>query len=328
MSLRLMRIFGFVRNLLGVENDSNKMQCEDVLPPDIWREILLRTEEETLRSAVKVCRTFREILSDDSFWSLGATLSNLAKLIFRKTLSRPDSSSIPPESTCSTLEQLQREYDIRFSQGGNGFAIETPPHGCVNDHPDVETCFATTFNYCHYNLRVDLTKWGIEEWVLDYIRPTIRITELVAPRNDCGCSYEIYARLSEENRAHFGSVNYLDPQFHSYCKLEKREWPQWSGCGWEEVALEISEYPIGMRFLSITSGGKDSQFWSGHYGPKMARLKIEIVLPSEGPRLLSPELWADNQEPHFLADEPFIRNFNPEHRRLHQTLRRFHRGGH
>ncbi|CAD6195206.1 unnamed protein product [Caenorhabditis auriculariae] len=201
----------------------------------------------------------------------------------------------------STMEQLEMESDVKF-RGGLCLAIESPPQGCLEQHPEVQTCFATTFRLSHYKVCIDLTKWGIEEWVLDYVRPTIRITELVAPRTDCASRFDLYARLAAD--ANKSSRDYLDPKYHSFCKLETREWPADSGCGWNEVTVKISEYPIGMRFLNITSGGKDTQFWDGHYGPKMARLQVEIVLPNL-PRILPRETWADTKEPHKLVNEPF-----------------------
>ncbi|CAD6186931.1 unnamed protein product [Caenorhabditis auriculariae] len=146
--------------------------------------------------------------------------------------------------------------------------------------------------------------WGIEEWVLDYVRPTIRITELVSHQKNCASEYQICAKLLRRDMGYdYDPRFYLDPKFHSHCKMEKRVWSKDSDCGRGDPGdLRI---PYRNAKLSISSGGRDLENTEGHHGLKIARLQVEVVLPPEGPRVLPPQLWEDDEEKHFLKYEPF-----------------------
>lgn len=46
-----------------------------------------------------------------------------------------------------------------------------------------------------------------------------------------------------------------------------------------QVSHTFVNYPPNIRFVKITRGGKDTQFWAGHYGSKMAGANVHVTLP-------------------------------------------------
>jgi F-box protein 6 len=51
---------------------------------------------------------------------------------------------------------------------------------------------------------------------------------------------------------------------------------QWVGGRWQEASRVFEDYPVGVRYVSFTSYGKDTQYWAGHYGSKMAKASIRL----------------------------------------------------
>ncbi|CAD6191546.1 unnamed protein product [Caenorhabditis auriculariae] len=252
------------------EDESNRVLCQELLPPDLWREILMRTSlySRQFRNLPRTCRVFKEILSDVSFWVRRAKIegqtSSLPPVSWLKAF-RSEKVEVPEDvdatgfffdcarilhsnrgydknpaleiSDDSINQKLRREIEPDVYGDGDGLSLEIPPRGCFVE--DVRFCFSTTCDFGSYNTMIYLSEdWGIEEWVLDYIRPTIRITELVAHQKNCASEYQIYAKLLRRDMGYYYDPKfYLDPKFHSHCKMEKREWPENSDCGWEEHLL-------------------------------------------------------------------------------------------
>lgn len=45
------------------------------------------------------------------------------------------------------------------------------------------------------------------------------------------------------------------------------------------MEYSLSDYCAGVRYIEFTHEGKDTQFWSGHYGSKMAGGVVKLMLP-------------------------------------------------
>ena len=55
---------------------------------------------------------------------------------------------------------------------------------------------------------------------------------------------------------------------------------QWKGgdLGWRKVEHVFRDYGAGVRYVLFLDGGKDTQFWAGHYGSKMAAARVQVQL--------------------------------------------------
>ncbi|WP_299733585.1 VCBS domain-containing protein [uncultured Endozoicomonas sp.] len=48
---------------------------------------------------------------------------------------------------------------------------------------------------------------------------------------------------------------------------------------WQEVAHQFTDYGAGVRFIYVEHGGKDTEYWAGHYGTAIDNTQIVIDLP-------------------------------------------------
>uniref|UniRef100_A0A8R1I1W6 FBA domain-containing protein n=1 Tax=Caenorhabditis japonica TaxID=281687 RepID=A0A8R1I1W6_CAEJA len=139
-------------------------------------------------------------------------------------------------------------------------------YGC-EQHPDVEKCFAFSYANSSIFIFVDLVAKGIDPWILDYVRPRIRISQKINHRHDCAARLTFSAELYNETRTSERSQSI------------NKKWPQWTETPWTDVALEFNDYPSGMRHLTVQNTGQDDQFWKGFYGPKIANIEVQVILP-------------------------------------------------
>ncbi|KHJ76572.1 F-box associated region, partial [Oesophagostomum dentatum] len=147
--------------------------------------------------------------------------------------------------------------------------IEHPPVYC--EQTEVPVCFATSYFWCSRYFEIDLEKFGVQNWVMDFIRPEIIVRERCACREDCGAVYELRAQLLED-----------DEEFdkNAVSSRAERTWDQWEGGkSWDTVELVLKDYPSGMRKLGVLSRGKDTQFWAGNYGSKFGATEVLIKFP-------------------------------------------------
>lgn len=113
---------------------------------------------------------------------------------------------------------------------------------------------------------IDLVKEGVAPKILDILKPAIEISEWHAARFDCGSIYRLSVALLDARRnpqASFDTGNI--------------ETPQWAGREWSQVRHVFVDYPAGVRFVSFEHMGKDTLFWAGHYGAKMAGGEVRIA---------------------------------------------------
>jgi len=47
----------------------------------------------------------------------------------------------------------------------------------------------------------------------------------------------------------------------------------------EQVTHTFDSLPKNIRYVYIEHGGKDAQFWKGHYGPKMTGTSVVVNVP-------------------------------------------------
>lgn len=127
-------------------------------------------------------------------------------------------------------------------------------------------CWATSYGWCNKSQLIDLLAEGCTEEILDRVRPQIEILDWVAARFDCACKYVLEVSLLSLNKSLLDS--------HETSKT----WAQWDDNSWNKVTLTFSSYPEGVRYIQLMHGGKDLQFWAGHYGPKITGTSVVLKL--------------------------------------------------
>ena len=155
---------------------------------------------------------------------------------------------------------------------GDGWDIESDCIGedLVRLREENEGCkqnYVTTYYWCCKERIVDLHSMGFTQELLDEVQPSIVVSEWFAARDDCGSLYNLHVAL-------------LD---HKYQVVETYDFqettPQWLGgsLGWRRVEHTFADYGKGVMYVRFAHGGKDTQFWAGHYGSKMAGSQIRVV---------------------------------------------------
>ncbi|CAJ0590029.1 unnamed protein product [Cylicocyclus nassatus] len=283
----------------------------------LWFEILKRCDNNSLLRAELTCQLFHRILSSSQFWIEKCEYDGVAlpsiqwrKYLYEKEYSKssdPYSNGIPlPHvfdykricigrpfgrniavtlgSHC-TLDSLKQK-GMRFKSGGNGIIIERPPEGIDSD--EISICFTTSYGWCSRYFEIDLNKAGVQDWIMDLIRPEITVRERCICRRDCEAIYELQVKLLKEHEEFDASEDYekLENSIYPRFRTAKRSWAEEKGKSWELVEYMFEDYPAGIRRIGVLSRGKDSRYWAGHYGSKFGATEVRIKLP-DNPRMLA-----------------------------------------
>ena len=157
--------------------------------------------------------------------------------------------------------------------GGNQWTIEK---GNIDPVRDVELLkanmgslknYVTSYEWCCRSQLIDLVSLGFQPLLMDEIQPTIEIMEWFRGRNDCGFEFRLRVELLNSDKA-------VITTFSSFRTIE--QW-QADAVGWVRVEHKFSQYGKGVRFIKFKDGGKDTLWWLGHYGSKMAGASVKIV---------------------------------------------------
>ena len=54
---------------------------------------------------------------------------------------------------------------------------------------------------------------------------------------------------------------------------------------WQTVSSSFNDYGTGLRYIFIEHGGKDVEFWAGHYGTEIGNLNVQVNAPGVTPNL-------------------------------------------
>ena len=116
---------------------------------------------------------------------------------------------------------------------------------------------------------VDLYDYGLTLEILNKVHPPIHVSqEWYCASWDCGTMFWITVALIDDE---FKLI-----ETHKYSE----ELAQWEGLGedlgWRKVMHTFQDYKAGVRYVLFVDGGKDTQFWAGHYGSKMAAANVHV----------------------------------------------------
>jgi hypothetical protein len=161
--------------------------------------------------------------------------------------------------------KLSRRGAISDRGGGNRWDIEDQ----IDPNKDREVykeneCrvqnYVTSYGWCCRDQVIKLADIGLSNEIMDKMCPTIEISEWFCARFDCGCIFCIRVELLDAKKE---VVKFFE---HSVVT------EQWIGgeLGWRKIQHKFDAYSPGVRFLRFADAGKDTQFWAGHYGSKMA----------------------------------------------------------
>jgi hypothetical protein len=68
-----------------------------------------------------------------------------------------------------------------------------------------------------------------------------------------------------------------------FIKKKEERIEQWAGSSWTKVEFLVKDYPTGVRRIIFQHEGRDTQFWKGHYGSKMAGGVLRILFDTIEP---------------------------------------------
>ncbi|CAI2347998.1 unnamed protein product [Caenorhabditis sp. 36 PRJEB53466] len=337
----------FMARLLGQPDPLLLIDAENVTD-ECFTQIFKRLDNKSLLNCMLACHRFEKLLKVDSFWVEKARYQGiedvLPSITWRKAAAQNkfkgnEDGAIDTTHFHFDIKQIvasgrgyasyerdfaplfQREPnqvrtgtfrndDFLIRSAGSGIQMESDGGASCEHHPDVTNCFSFSFATSYMFAFVDLRNSGIDDWVMDYVRPKIRITQMVNHRHDCSASLTFAAQLNAQEATWTSPSEESGPQ----CKTIRKEWEQWSEVKWEEWTLEFDDYPSGLRHLIIKNEGRDGQYWRGFYGPKIANLRVEVIMPEETVlKKWETPSGTDQAEVERLADDPRPR-VHPLHR--------------
>ena len=159
-----------------------------------------------------------------------------------------------------------------LESGGDGWIIENCYIGSekeqlIKENGGSQSNYATSYGNCSRHQIVDLVDTGVDPKILDKLQPTIEVSEWYAAQWDCGSTYWVCVSLLDGKKKKITEHSYTDTT------------AQWAGGqkGWSRFSHRFSNYGPGVRYVEFWDKGKDTQFWAGHYGSKMAAAVVKFV---------------------------------------------------
>lgn len=126
--------------------------------------------------------------------------------------------------------------------------------------------YVTSYGWCCREQVIKLVEIGLSNDIMDKILPPIEVSEWFSARYDCGSQFCIRVELLDARKE---VVKFFE---HSVVT------DQWMGgeLGWRKIRHVFDVYLPGVRYLRFADAGKDTQFWAGHYGSKMAAANARV----------------------------------------------------
>lgn len=268
---------------------------------------------ELLSVCTRVCRGWKDFLTDPIFWKSkmrqGGNYSSVldkyigsthwAKLCFYtlyhpnliNTFDKDGNLTMDPWNSSSsdweyfkTQKCIQKAFQARKytnlppfrsrrdKGGGNQWTTENwikkdTDIGVLEDNNGCLQNYVTSYGWCSRDQLIDLARFGFAGEIMDEVRPAIAVSEWFCARWDCGSVYCIH-------------VDLLDADLKVIKSFEQMEsTDQWQGgeLGWRKVQHVFCDYGPGVRYVRFADAGKDTQFWAGHYGSKMAGAWVKVL---------------------------------------------------
>ena len=125
---------------------------------------------------------------------------------------------------------------------------------------------------------------GLSGEFIDEVKPPITVSVWTAARDDCGSQFQLIVRLHKtEQHPQIDIVEQFQEGVEKSSTpssfVLKRMEGQWQGGQWYKASHTFTHYPSGIRFIHVILQGKDTQFWAGNYGPKVAAPCVTMTMP-------------------------------------------------
>ncbi|CAB3401440.1 unnamed protein product [Caenorhabditis bovis] len=295
---------------------------------EAWTNVLLRVDPETLKNCRQVSKSLKSIIEDYSFWIEKAILENneesLPPLKWRQATFREDfghkfnyKAIVSSGKGYKAVRPYRIEPDLSPEQHAEKYKMFVRSTG---DGRTLETCFAFSYVPSTIAVFVDLAEWGIDNWVMDFVRPKIRISQLVNHHRDCPAEFSFAAELNYKPR----QIKH-EPEDDTELIQEVRDFKRYKHIRnewnvgeqpviWEEMIIEMADYPSGLRHLSVITRGCDDNKWRGHFETCP---KFEI---NEGLRIEEETLVSPAQLFEFSDGVQIYHSSQEEHTRLFSVL--------
>ncbi|CAI2348902.1 unnamed protein product [Caenorhabditis sp. 36 PRJEB53466] len=198
---------------------------------------------------------------------------------------RPNLYSIFEKFPNRIVKSDLKTRDCLIEPEGDGMRLELNGGIGCNPHPSVTKCIAFSYDVQELHYYIDLVASGIDPWVLDFVRPKIRVTQKVSHYYTIDCR-RAYARLSarlEPARKFMDHLSWYETKRNKMdCKSYFDRFDQ-ADLNWSDLTVELDEYPSGMRHLIVQNlgGGGERCEVPTFRGPKFANLEIQAILPEE-----------------------------------------------
>ncbi|KAF5295950.1 hypothetical protein FQA39_LY12722 [Lamprigera yunnana] len=263
------------------ENDNGLILSNTYIPEEVLLHILSFLEPRTILKCSLVCKEWNRLIRSYSLWAT----------IYRRRCNRKPKKLPWYLYYCylstnffdvNLLKNGNGEQQLEnwtvVEEGGNKFLVEDPPVGAdplnldVSEFNNKTSCFATSYSRCYKIQNIKLGKSNLFRYILSNYKPHIFLSEWTAGRFDCGCVYRLKCGFSGLSP----TVKCVKPASGHIVK-------QWEGSKWVKIAMVIKDYPEGVEGLRFEHEGRDTQFWAGHYGSKMAGGVIKLLFDSIEP---------------------------------------------
>jgi hypothetical protein len=149
------------------------------------------------------------------------------------------------------------------ADGGDGWRAASGGH--TGDYD-----FQTSYSDCNREQEIDLMALGFTEVELD-MAPTIVASEWFKEFGEGGDQYNFTVELLGADGSVLSTFTVDSDTGSSPFDT--------SDDVWFEVAHTFTDYGPGLRRIRIQDGGKDSEFWLGHYGIRIDDASVVVLSP-------------------------------------------------
>lgn len=254
----------------SVQNDFTPSKDSPVYtaPMEILEEIFHNLPcEEVVRHCRLVCKQWKEVADSESLWKERCRREGY---LARNALVAPNDWRefyFLCKKRRNLLKNTKAAEKFKYWQivanGGDRWKIEKP----MVKHPNeaVKKNFVTSFGMCLKSQLIDLTSEGYYPAFMDQYQPAIKISDWYAARWDCACEYTIKVELLNQKKK---AIQTFEPEMVYI--------DQWNDQRWHQMTHVFKDYGPGVRYIHFVHGGKDSQFWAGWYGVRVADSSVEV----------------------------------------------------
>ncbi|XP_031625517.1 F-box only protein 44-like [Contarinia nasturtii] len=261
------------------EDSDNGMVFNDIPVPEelISRIFCYYVDAKSLLNCQLVCKRWNMLMTD-YVWRKKAIIRTGHHFTLEEPYDWKDYYSIITVNFGKNLltnhsgaEGIRKGWN-NLRNGGDGWKIERSPLGVppLPEEPDFgnsQYCFVTSYSDCIKEQTIYLSKVGFSANVLDSMQPVIEISEWYGCRWDCPANYKLTVQL-------IGSQDQIMDSFIFKDSLENERQNVW-----HKVEHKFTNYGRGLRIIRFKHGGSDRYFWAGHYGSKMARATVKVIIP-------------------------------------------------